>query len=54
MVFELSQKSNLKIYANQFIASKNIPLPFVILGQMNIKLQKAEYFKIERDLRWNK
>ena len=50
-VSELFQKLHLQIYACQFITSKIIPLPFVLLSLESVereKIQKFEYLKNEK------
>ena len=49
-VFELFQKLHLQIYANQFITSQIIPVPFVLLSMKSVerkgkKIQKCEYLE---------
>ena len=42
-VFELFQKLHLQIYANQFMTSSIIPLPFVLLSMESVERKEKNY-----------
>ena len=47
-VFGLFRKLHLQIHASQFMTSKIIQLPFVLLNKKGKKLQKFEYLGNEK------
>ena len=42
-VFELFQKLHLQIYANQFMTSQIIPVPFVLLSLKSVERKGKKY-----------
>ena len=42
-VFELFQKLHLQIYANQFMTSQVIPVPFVLLSLKSVERKGKKY-----------
>ena len=42
-IFELFQKLHLQIYANQFMTSQIIPVPFVLLSLKSVERKGKKY-----------